>query len=287
MKIRTLAAFLAMTASTVVATLYITGMGRMAHADAPAKAGPIYAQLSSMTTQLPKDGNPLIVQMENNDALSGLTHDPKAKPGEIKIDTDGVYFVVAAIQVGKEKGDTEDSVDVWIKQNGKDVDNSGCRQAVPDPKYTTVLVSQGIAECKAGDILNVAISASARTRVSASSPRRRRARRPSRASSCRCTRSTKEEKHFSGVRPRPVSVLCGRGPSPVFRCSPGGWSPCETARGRLRQAPGRCPLFFHLQRSRDGPQNRLRFWQFQVVRLPVQQQRARAAVEAARPGGVR
>ncbi len=162
MKIRTLASFVAMTACSVVATLYLTGMGRTAHADAPAaKAGPIYGQMSSMTTQLPKDGNPLVVQMENNDALSGLTHDPKAKPGEIKIDADGVYFVVAAIQVGKEKGDTEDFVDVWIKQNGKDVDNSGCRQAVPDPKYTTVLVSQGIAECKAGDVLNVAISASA------------------------------------------------------------------------------------------------------------------------------
>jgi len=161
MKIRTLAALVAMTACTVVATLYITGMSRLARADAPAKGGPTYAQLSSMTTQLPKDESPLIVQMENNDALSGLTHDPKTKPGEIKIDADGVYFVVAAIQVGKEKGDTEDFVDVWIKQNGKDVDNSGCRQAVPDPKYTTVLVSQGIAECKAGDVLNVAISASA------------------------------------------------------------------------------------------------------------------------------
>src|SRR5947209_2377746 len=86
MKIRTLAAFLLMVAGTVVATLYITGMGRLAHADAPAKAGPIYAQLSSMTTQLPKAGTPLVVQMENNDALSGLTHDNKAKPGEIKVD---------------------------------------------------------------------------------------------------------------------------------------------------------------------------------------------------------
>ena len=113
-----------------------------------------------MTTQLPKEG-PLMVMMENNDALSGLGHDPKAKTGDITIKEDGVYLVVAAIQVGKTSGDTEDFVDVWIKQNGKDVDNSGCRQAVPDPKFTTVLVSQGVAECKAGDVLNVDISASA------------------------------------------------------------------------------------------------------------------------------
>ncbi|HBI45920.1 MAG TPA: hypothetical protein DDY78_24150 [Planctomycetales bacterium] len=162
MKIRTLAASLAMVAGAVVATLYVASMGRPVHAEpAVAKAGPIYAQLSSMTTQRPKEGAPLIVQMENNDALSGLTHDPKAKPDEITVDADGVYFVVAAIQVGKETGDAEDYLDVWLKQNGKDVDNSGCRQAVQDPKFTTVLVSQGIAECKKGDVLNVAISASA------------------------------------------------------------------------------------------------------------------------------
>ena len=162
MKIRTLAASLVMAAAAVAATLYVTGMNRPVHAEAvAAKAGPVYAQLSSMMTQRPKNGAPLIVQMENNDALKGLTHDPKTKPGEIRVDADGVYFVVAAIQVGKETGDPEDYVDVWIKQNGKNVDNSGCRQAVQDPKFTTVLVSQGIAECKKGDVLNVAISASA------------------------------------------------------------------------------------------------------------------------------
>ncbi len=74
------------------------------------------------------------------------------------IKTDGVYFMVAAIQVGKEKGDGDDYIDVWMKQNGKDVDNSGCRQTIKDPKFTTVLVCQGIAECKAGDKFNVVIS---------------------------------------------------------------------------------------------------------------------------------
>ena len=75
--------------------------------------------------------------------------------------TAGVYLCVAAIQVGKESGEAGDYLDVWIKQNGKDVDNSGCRQVIHDPKYTTVLVCQGIAECKAGDVFQVAIAASA------------------------------------------------------------------------------------------------------------------------------
>ena len=65
-----------------------------------------------------------------------------------------------AVQVGKEVGESDEYVDVWIRQNGKDVDNSNCRQQIKDPKFTTVLVCQGIAECKAGDVFNVAISSS-------------------------------------------------------------------------------------------------------------------------------
>ena len=143
--------------TTVVTMLFVSRAGS---APAEEKPGPIYAQLSSSTSQQPKDDQPVLVTMESNDALSGLDHDPKSKSEEIKVKTAGVYFVVAAIQVGRETGESDDFVDVWIKQNGKDVDNSGCRQAVKDPKFTPVLVSQGIAECKAGDVFSVAISSS-------------------------------------------------------------------------------------------------------------------------------
>src|SRR5262249_5170801 len=102
----------------------------------------------------------LTVTMESNDALAGLVHSDKDKPGEIVVKTPGVYFIVAAVQVGKESGESDEYLDVWLRQNGKDVDNSGCRQAVKDPQFTTVLVSQGIAECKAGDVFNVMISSS-------------------------------------------------------------------------------------------------------------------------------
>jgi hypothetical protein len=159
MKIRTLAVLLALVAGTVGVTLYFVGANRTTAAARVAAADPIYAQLSSMTTQLPKDG-PLMVQMENNDALGGLEHSDKTKTGDIVIKTPGVYFMVAAIQVAKEKGETDEYVDVWIKQNDKDVDNSGCRQQIKDTKFTTVLVSQGVAECKAGDKFNVMISSS-------------------------------------------------------------------------------------------------------------------------------
>lgn len=122
-----------------------------------APPGPIYAQLSSSMSQK-ASVNGTLVKMDSNDALSGLDHDDKGKGTDITIKTEGVYFMVAAIQVGKETGEADDYIDVWMKQNGKDVDNSGCRQIIKDPKFTTVLVCQGIAECKAGDKFNMVIS---------------------------------------------------------------------------------------------------------------------------------
>jgi hypothetical protein len=127
---------------------------------AEAAPGAIYAQLSSPESQTPSAG-PLIVQMTSNDALAGIEHSDKTNTGVVTVKTPGAYFMVAAVQVGKTgAADAGDYMDVWIKQNGKDVDNSGCRQVIHDPKFTTVMVCQGVAECKAGDTFNVAISAS-------------------------------------------------------------------------------------------------------------------------------
>ena len=142
----------------LIGAMAAVSMTKSHAADAP--AGPIYAQLSSPTTQDPKEG-PMLVEMTSNDALGGIDHNDKAKTTDVIVKTAGVYFCVAAIQVGKDSGDVGDYLDVWIKQNGKDVDNSGCRQVIHDPKFTTVLVCQGIAECKAGDMCNVAIASSA------------------------------------------------------------------------------------------------------------------------------
>jgi hypothetical protein len=144
------AAFGAALLATLLATPQV-GLG--------APPGPIYAQLSSSLSQKASLTGTLVT-MDSNDAIGGLEHDDKGKGSDVTIKTDGVYFMVAAIQVAKEKGDGDDYIDVWMKQNGKDVDNSGCRQAIKDPKFTTVLVCQGIAECKAGDKFNVVISSS-------------------------------------------------------------------------------------------------------------------------------
>jgi hypothetical protein len=147
--------------AVICAVAIWAGVGRLSSTRAvePA-ASAIYAQLSSPDSQTPSSG-PLIVQMTSNDALAGIDHSDKTNTGVVTVKTPGAYFMVAAVQVGKESGGSADYMDVWIKQNGKDVDNSGCRQVIHDPKFTTVMVCQGVAECKAGDTFNVVIGSSA------------------------------------------------------------------------------------------------------------------------------
>ena len=54
-------------------------VGTKAGEQQAAAQGPIYAQLSSMITQSPKGPDPLIVSMENDDAVAGLDHSDKDK----------------------------------------------------------------------------------------------------------------------------------------------------------------------------------------------------------------
>lgn len=139
----------------------------LTHDNAPAHAGvranASFAQLSSGSSQLPKDNSPMIVQMETKDAVSGIKFGEQndGKLGDIVIQTAGTYFVMAAAQVGQEKTSAAGHVDLWLRQNGKDVANSNTRQSIADGKFTAVLVSQGIVECKAGDVINVMASTNA------------------------------------------------------------------------------------------------------------------------------
>jgi len=160
MKVRSVLCLSAVLAGMLVTGALISTWSPRSTAAEEKTGGPIYAQLSSVVTQQPKGSDPLLIAMESNDALSGIGHSDKEKTTDIVIKTAGVYFIMAAAQVGKESGTESAYVDLWVKQNGKDVDNSNTRQTIRDSKFTAVLVCQGIAECKAGDVLNVALSAS-------------------------------------------------------------------------------------------------------------------------------
>ena len=113
-----------------------------------------YLQASSTEPQMAADTKPKVVSMNSTDASKGMAN----VNGVVTATEDGAYFVVAAAQVG---GTTKGSVKLWMRINGKDIDNSNTEQVIGDPSFTAVLVCQGVVELKKGEKLEVMYSATA------------------------------------------------------------------------------------------------------------------------------
>src|SRR6266436_7963546 len=102
-----------------------------------------YLQASSTEEQLATDAKPKVVTMNSTDAAKNI----KQEKGVVRVNESGAFFFVAAAQVG---GKTKGLVRMWMRINGKDVDNSNTEQFIADASSTTVLVCQGVAELKSG-----------------------------------------------------------------------------------------------------------------------------------------
>ena len=114
-----------------------------------------YLQASSTITQCPGKA-PEIVKMDITDAANGLA----IKNNKITVSEAGAYLIVAAPQVGREGGGPFGCFDLWLRVNGKDVANSNvqlCQDA--DSMAKDVIISQGIVPLKAGDVVEVMMSA--------------------------------------------------------------------------------------------------------------------------------
>jgi hypothetical protein len=116
----------------------------------------LYLQASSSESQLATDTKGHSISMNSTDATLGISQ----KNGVVDIAATGNYFIVAAIQVGGNPTATG-KVRLWLRVNGKDVDNSNCEQSVPTPGFTTVMVSQGVNALKKGDKVEAMYSGSA------------------------------------------------------------------------------------------------------------------------------
>lgn len=124
----------------------------------------VFAQLSDTSDQQPLTVDPVPVRLNSNDFLSGIKHNTENNSENIEIIHDGVYFMVAAGQVGRNSGSLLRFIDLWLNVNGKDVPNSNTRASVPTSLVigdTYVLMCQAVMPLKAGDILRVMISVSA------------------------------------------------------------------------------------------------------------------------------
>jgi hypothetical protein len=129
----------------------VLAVGAVALIAAGLQAKP-YAQLSSTETQA-AGVTPKMVTLNATDAAKEI----KNEKGIVTFPAEGAYFVIAAGQVGSTTGG-KGSVKLWMKLDGKDVDNSNTEQTI-DGNFTAVLVCQGVVEAKAGAKLELAFSA--------------------------------------------------------------------------------------------------------------------------------
>jgi hypothetical protein len=124
---------------------------------------PFYLQLSSGHVQSKKEAH--AVALEYRDADMGFGFDPRRSNTDIVIPKDGAYFAIAAGQVGaNDIGSAQrECVRLWMSLNGKDVNNSNVKFCFPQVEagesVTDVLVSQGLACYKKGDVLRLMSSA--------------------------------------------------------------------------------------------------------------------------------
>src|SRR5438445_2655542 len=76
-----------------------------------------YLQASSTDEQLSGDAKPKVVTMNSTDASKNIKQDK----GVVTVNESGAFFLIAAAQVG---GKGKGLVRMWMRVNGKDVDNS-------------------------------------------------------------------------------------------------------------------------------------------------------------------
>jgi len=115
-----------------------------------------YAQLSSSQNQS-ANGPVNLAFIDKVDSLQNMS----STQNKVIVKADGIYFVMAAGQIGAIKKGVVDNgyVDLWLVQNGKVVANSNTRLTVNNAA-TGVLVSQTLMPLKAGDTISVGFSAS-------------------------------------------------------------------------------------------------------------------------------
>ncbi len=118
-----------------------------------------FAQIISTVDQRPATTDPVPVNMDQNDAISGIEHSSD-NPADIRIVKSGTYVVIASPQIGRSSGTGPDYIDFWLRKNNRDVPNSNVRATITTNEDKDVIVNQTMMTFEAGDVLNVMMAVS-------------------------------------------------------------------------------------------------------------------------------
>ena len=121
-----------------------------------------YAQLSSDVTQRPKSLQPAKMQMRLSDTIRGIEFNPAVSTTDVKILHDGVYFLMAAPQVGRLNPDPDEDhpacSNFFFAVNSQPVPNSNVSLCHRDPLAKDVIITQNVVPLRAGDEVSVMIA---------------------------------------------------------------------------------------------------------------------------------
>ena len=125
------------------------------------KVAGAYAQLSSVESQAGASYGQM-VRLNQTDAARKVDNSrslsTSINKGNIAIDQDGIYLMIAAGQVGSAQSKSAGSLRLWLRKGGFDIAKSNVEQTVLS-NFTAVLVSQAVGEIKQGDRLQLYYSA--------------------------------------------------------------------------------------------------------------------------------
>jgi hypothetical protein len=117
-----------------------------------------FAQICSTEDQRPKDTKPVIISLNQNDAISGIEHTSDENSGDIRITESGIYVVIAAPQIGRGFGTEPRYVDIWLRKNGDDIPHSNVRLVIRTKDNKDVIVNQTMMPFNRDDIINIMMS---------------------------------------------------------------------------------------------------------------------------------
>ena len=140
----------------ILAMMAIFSIG-LGSAIAAEKMPTAYAQVSSMKTQIPGQGNKYV----NMETVDGSMNVMQPSASKLTVQHPGLYFFMAAAQVGARPSATEAKgyVNLWLLKNGQTVPNSTAKQYVCCIETTSVLVTQSLLMLKEKNTISVGCSA--------------------------------------------------------------------------------------------------------------------------------
>lgn len=121
-----------------------------------------YIQLTDSTDQEPGVTTPVQVTMDTVDEQQGFSY--SGPSGTITIPESGVYGMFAAGQVGKDSGSSVVNVNVWLRKNDVDIDNSNVRNSIKQSDDTKVVLTQNAIRFSINDTLKIYFSVSDATK---------------------------------------------------------------------------------------------------------------------------